>query len=65
MVAQELNQLMSTVLEGPTKAMAAMNFLGFFRQHPIHTWPSGTYAPAFENFRGICRRQAPERIGVS
>jgi hypothetical protein len=30
MVAQELDQLMSTVLEGSTKAMGAMKFLGFF-----------------------------------
>jgi hypothetical protein len=35
MVAQEFDQLMSTVLEGPIKAMVAMKFLGFFRQHPI------------------------------
>jgi hypothetical protein len=62
MVAQELDQLMSTVLEGSTKAMVAMKFLRFFRQHPIHG--PGTSAPAFENFRNICRRQAPEWIGV-
>jgi hypothetical protein len=36
MVAQELDQLMGTILEGPTKAMVAMEFLGFFRQHPVH-----------------------------
>jgi hypothetical protein len=62
MVAHELDQLMTTVLEGSTKAMVAMNFLGFFRQHPIHG--PGTSAPAFENFRNICRGQAPEWIGV-
>jgi hypothetical protein len=39
MVAQELDQLMGTVLEGSTKAMVATKFLGFFRQHPVHTWP--------------------------
>jgi hypothetical protein len=62
MVAQELDQLMGTVLEGPTKAMVAMEFLGFSRQHPIHG--PGTSAPAFENFRRACRRQTRERIGV-
>ena len=62
MVAQELDQLMGTVLEGSTKAMVAMEFLGFFRQHPVHG--PGTSAPAFAIFRNICRRQAPERIGV-
>jgi hypothetical protein len=36
MVAQELDQLMGTVLEGPTKAVVTMEFLGFFRQHPVH-----------------------------
>ena len=60
MVAQELDQLMGTALEGPTKAMVAMEFLGFFRQHPVH----GTSAPAFAIFRNICWRQARERIGV-
>ena len=34
MVAQELDQLVSTVLERPTKAMVATKFLGFVRQHP-------------------------------
>ena len=62
MVAQKLDQLMGTVLEGSTKAMVAMEFLGFFRQHPVHG--PGTSAPAFAIFRNICRRQAPERIGV-
>jgi hypothetical protein len=62
MVAQELDQLMGTVLEGSTKAMVAMEFLGFFRQHPVHG--PGTSAPAFAIFRNICWRQAPERIGV-
>jgi hypothetical protein len=62
MVAQELNQLMGTVLEGSTKAMVAMEFLGFFRQHPIHGPVTST--PALENFRKVCRRQARERIGV-
>jgi hypothetical protein len=62
MVAQELDHLMSTVLEQSTKAMVAMKLLGFFRQHSIHG--SGTSAPAFENFRKICPRQAPEWIGV-
>jgi hypothetical protein len=62
MVAHELDQLMSAVLEGSTKAMVAIKFLGFFRQHPIHG--PGTSAPAFEKFRKICRRQPPERIGV-
>jgi hypothetical protein len=62
MVAQELNQLMSTVLDRSTKAMAAMKLLGFFRQHPVRG--SVTSTPAFENFRNMCRRQAPERIGV-
>jgi hypothetical protein len=37
MVAQELDQLMvSTVLERSTKAVVAMKFLGFVRQHPVH-----------------------------
>jgi hypothetical protein len=36
MVAQELDQLVSTVLEGSTKAMVATKFLGFVRQHPVH-----------------------------
>jgi hypothetical protein len=39
MVAQELDQLVSTALERCTKAMVAMKFLGFVRQHPVHTWP--------------------------
>ena len=63
MVAQKLDQLMGTVLEGSTKAMVAMEFLGFFRQHPAHG-PAGISAAAFAIFRNICRRQAPERIGV-
>ena len=62
MVAQKLDQLMDTVLEGYTKAMVAMEFLGFFRQHPIHG--PGTSAPAFEKFKKVCRRQARERIGI-
>jgi hypothetical protein len=62
MVTHELDQLMGTVLEGSTKAMVAMKFLGFFRQHPVHG--PGTTAAAFAIFRNICRRQAPERIGV-
>jgi hypothetical protein len=62
MVAQELDHLMGTVLERSTKAMVAMKFLGFVRQHPVHG--PGTSAPAFENFMNICRRQAPERLGV-
>jgi hypothetical protein len=62
MVAQELDQLVSTVLERSTKAMIATKFLGFVRQHPVHG--PGSFAPAFENFRNICRRQPPERIGV-
>jgi hypothetical protein len=62
MVAQELDQLVSTVLERPTKAMVATKFLGFVRQHSVHG--PGTSAPAFAIFRNICRRQAPERIGV-
>jgi hypothetical protein len=62
MVAQELDQLVSTVLERPTKAMVATKFLGFVRQHPVHG--PGTSAPAFAIFKNICRRQAPERIGV-
>jgi hypothetical protein len=41
--------------------MVAMALLGFVRQHPVHG--PGTSAPAFEIFRKICRRQAPERIG--
>ena len=36
MAAQELNQLMGTVLEEPTKAVVAMQLLGFFREHQIH-----------------------------
>jgi hypothetical protein len=64
MVAQELDQRMSTVLEGSTKAVVvvAIKFFGFFRQHPIHG--PGTSAPAFEKFKKVFRRQAPERIGV-
>jgi hypothetical protein len=62
MVAQELDQLMDTVLEGSTKAMVATKFLGFVRQHPVHG--PGTSAPVFAVFRNICRRQDPERIGV-
>ena len=62
MVAQELDQLMGTVLEGSTKAVVAITFFGFFRQHPIHG--PGTSAPAFEKFKKVCRRQARERIGV-
>ena len=62
MVAQELDQRMSTVLEGSTKAMVATKFLGFVRQHPVHG--PDTSAPAFAIFRNICRRQDPERIGV-
>jgi hypothetical protein len=53
---------MGTVLEGSTKAMVAMEFLGFFRQHLVHG--PGTSAPAFEKFRQVYRRQACERIGV-
>ena len=62
MVAQELDQRMSTVLEGSSKAVVAIKFFGFFRQHPIHG--PDTSAPAFEKFKKVCRRQAPERIGV-
>ena len=63
MVAQELDQRMSTVLEGSTKAVVAIKFFGFFRQHPVHG--PGTSAPAFfAIFRNICWRQARERIGV-
>ena len=62
MMAQELDQLVSTVLEQSTKAMVDTKFLGFVRQHSEHG--PGTSAPAFENFRSVCRRQAPERIGV-
>ena len=62
MVAQELDQLVSTVLERSTKAMVATKFLGFVRQHPVHG--PGTSAPAVAIFRNICRRQDPERIGV-
>jgi hypothetical protein len=62
MVAQELDQLVSTVLERSTKAMVATKILGFVRQHSVHG--SGTSAPAFAIFRNICRRQPPERIGV-
>jgi hypothetical protein len=63
MVVQELDQRMSTVLEGSTKAMVAIKFLGFYRQqHPIHG--PGTSAPGFEKFRKACRRQAREQIGV-
>jgi hypothetical protein len=62
MVAHELDQRMRTVLEGSTKAMVAIKFLGFVRQHPIHG--PGTSAPAFEKFEKVCQRQAPERIGV-
>jgi hypothetical protein len=36
MVAQELDQRMSTVLEGSAKTVVATKFFGFFRQHPIH-----------------------------
>ena len=36
MVAQELDQLVSTVLERSTKAVVAIKFLGFVRQHPVH-----------------------------
>jgi hypothetical protein len=63
MVAQELDQLVSTVLERSTKAMVATKFLGFVRQHPVHC-PGRTSAPAFAIFRNICRGQDPERIGV-
>jgi hypothetical protein len=62
MVAHELDQLMSTVLERYTKAMVAMKLLDFVRQHPVHG--PGTSAPAFAIFRNICRRQAPDWIGV-
>jgi hypothetical protein len=62
MVGQELDQLMGTVLERPTKAVVAMKFLAFVQQHPVHG--PGTSAPAFEIFRRICWRQAPKRIGV-
>jgi hypothetical protein len=63
MVAQELDQRMSTVLEGAsTKAVVAIKFFGFFRQHPIHG--PGTSAPALEKFKKVCRRQARERIGI-
>jgi hypothetical protein len=62
MVAQELDQRVSTVLEGSTKAVVAIKFFGFFRQHPIHG--PVTSAPAFEKFKKVCRRQARERIGV-
>jgi hypothetical protein len=48
---------MSTVLERPTKAMVSIKFFGFVRQHPVHG--PGTSAPAFDNFRNICRRQPP------
>jgi hypothetical protein len=34
MAAQELDQLVSTVLERSTKVRAATKFLGFVRQHP-------------------------------
>ena len=44
MVAQELNQLVSTVPERSTKAMAATKFLGFVRQHSAHG--PGASAPA-------------------
>jgi hypothetical protein len=63
MAAQKLDQLMGTVLEGSTtKAVVAIKFFGFFRQHPIHG--PGTSTPAFEKIKKVCRRQAPERIGV-
>ena len=60
MVAQELDQLMSTVLERSTKVVVAMELLGFVQQHPVRG--PGTSAPDFDIFRNICRRQAPERI---
>ena len=50
-VAQELDQRMSTVLEGSTKAVVAIKFFGFFRQHPIHG--PDTSAPGFEKFRKV------------
>jgi hypothetical protein len=37
MVAQELDQLVSTVLERSTKAMVVTKFLGFVRQHPVQS----------------------------
>jgi hypothetical protein len=43
---------MGTVLERSTKAVVAIKFLGFFRQHPIHG--PGTSAPDFEKFRKVC-----------
>jgi hypothetical protein len=62
MVAQELDQLVITVLERPTKAMVATKFLGP-RLRPTapgtYIHGPGTSAPAFEIFRNICRRQAP------
>jgi hypothetical protein len=57
MVAQELDQRMSTVLEGSTKAVVAIKFFGFFRQHPIHG--PGTSAPAFENFKKVYAGDRP------
>ena len=38
-VAQELDQLMSTVLEGSTKAVVAMKFFSFFLPTAPDTWP--------------------------
>jgi hypothetical protein len=57
MVSQELDQLVSTVLERSTKARVATKFLGFVRQHPVHG--PGSSAPAFENFRNTCRGDRP------
>ena len=37
MVAHELDQLVSTVLERSTKAMVVTKFLGFVRQHPVQS----------------------------
>jgi hypothetical protein len=39
MVAHALDQLMSTVLEGSTKAVVAMKFFSFFLPTAPDTWP--------------------------
>ena len=59
MVAQELDQLVSTVLERSTKAMVATKFLGFVRQHPVPGYMA--LAPPPRLPLRISRRYAGER----
>jgi hypothetical protein len=53
---------MSTVLEGSTKAVVAIEFFGFFRQHPIYTALAPPHLPV-RNSRRYAGDRPPSGSG--